>query len=110
MMDMHEMFWSIKKIAKNLEGNICEAHKYARMAHEWKDKCKMQADWYRDMAQSHLNFNAAGKTLYEKRMADLAGMEEAEMHIHGIKMAYDAWMRDVTEETAEVQALLSMYK
>ena len=70
----------------------------------------MQADWYRDMANRHLEFNTAGKALYDKRMADLAAMPEAAEYIHGIKMAYDSWMRDIAEETAEVQALLAMYK
>lgn len=110
MMDMHDTFWSIKKIARNMDGNISEAHKYARMAHEWRDKCRMQADWYRDMAVGHLNFNAPARQLYDKRMADLASMPEAAEYIHGIRMAYDAWMHEIAEDTAEVQALISMYK
>ncbi|MBP3411376.1 MAG: hypothetical protein J6M10_10325 [Clostridia bacterium] len=109
-MDHKELMHEIRRIAKNLAGNVHEAKEYAEKAHRYRDVCKMQADWYRDMAAKHLEFNLSGRQLFDKFMRDLAENPEAAQHLLGIRMAYEDWMRDIDEDTAKVQAMLAMYK
>ena len=105
-----EMMHEIRCTAKNLAGNVREAKKYAEKAHRYRSICKMQADWYRDMANDHLKFNLMGRQIFDKHMRDFAELPEAAQYHHGIHAAYNEWMRDIDEDTAEVQALLAMYK
>ena len=109
-MNHMEVMHEIRRVAKNLAGNVHEAKKYAEKAHRYRNICKMQADWYRDMATDHLKFNINGRQLFDKHMHDFANMPESAQYLHGIHAAYDEWMRDIDEDTAEVQALLAMYK
>lgn len=109
-MNHMELMHEIRNVAKNLNGNVREAKEYAEKAHHYRSICKMQADWYRDMASKHLEFNLSGRQLFEKYMRDLAEDAEAAQFLPGVRTAYDAWMNDLDEDTARVQAMLAMYK
>lgn len=109
-MDHMEIMHEIRRVAKNLAGNVHEAKEYAEKAHRYRNVCKMQADWYKDMAADHLKFNMMGRQVFDKHMRDFTEMPESAQYTHGIRAAYDAWMQDIDEDMAEVQALLAMYK
>ena len=109
-MEHVEILNQIRRIAKNLMGNVQEAERYAEKAHRYRNTCKMQADWYRDMAAKHLEFNLSGRQLYDKFMRDLAENPEAAKYMAGMHAAYDEWLHEIDEQTAKVHALLNMYK
>lgn len=102
MNDVLEIMW----------GNLMEADKYVKMAHELKDECRTFADWCKDMANKHIEFNATGKNVYE-RMKDKLG-EDSEhadaAHHPGILLILDRQMAKLNQHGAEIRAKLDAYK
>lgn len=105
-----ELLYRIKRTAKAIDRNVHEAENHIKKAHELRDTCRMTADWYKEMAQRHLEFNNQGRALYDKQMRDLHEMPDAAEYIPGIKAAYNDWISDINEKTAEVMAMIQMYK
>lgn len=105
-----EMIYYIKKTAKAIEHNVQEAEQHIKKAHEMRETCRMTADWYKEMAQRHLEFNAQGRAIYDRNMRDLIEAQDAAEYVPGIKAAYNDWISDINEKTAEVMAMISMYK
>lgn len=105
-----EMLYYIKKTAQMMDKNLQEAEKHIKKAHEMRDSCRMTADWYKEMAHRHLEFNVQGRALYDRKMRDLADAEGAAEFLPGIKAAYGDWISDINEKTAEVMAMIQMYK
>lgn len=105
-----EQIQRIKRTAKAIDHNVHEAEAHIQKAHELRDSCRMTADWYKEMAHRHLEFNNQGRTLYDKQMRDLAEAIDADTYLPGIKAAYNDWISDINEKTAEVMAMISMYK
>lgn len=105
-----EMIYYIKKTAKAIDHNVQEAEQHIKKAHEMRETCRMTADWYKEMAQRHLEFNAQGRAIYDRKMRDLIEAQDAAEYVPGIKAAYNDWISDINEKTAEVMAMISMYK
>lgn len=105
-----EMIIQIKKTAKAIDHNVQEAERHIKKAHEMRETCRMSADWYKEMAHRHLEFNTQGRALYDRKMRDLMEAEEAAEYLPGIKAAYNDWISDINEKTAEVMAMIQMYK
>ena len=105
-----EIIYHIKKTAKMMDQNVHEAEKHIKKAHEMRDTCRMTADWYKEMAHRHLEFNVQGRALYDRKMRDLIESEDAAEYLPGIKAAYNDWVSDINEKTAEVMAMIQMYK
>ena len=105
-----EMIYYIKKTAKAIDHNVHEAEQHIKKAHEMRETCRMTADWYKEMAQRHLEFNAQGRAIYDRKMRDLIEAQDAAEYVPGIKAAYNDWISDINEKTAEVMAMISMYK
>ena len=107
MMDhMHMVKW----IACVLEGNVREAKKYAMKAHELRNHHRMAADWCRDMAQSHLGFNSAGHTLFERTINEMDSSGEYAAMMPGVRAVYEDRIQDIMQDTAEIKAMIEMYK
>ena len=47
----------IKWTCDVISGNLREARKYIEKAYEMRESCRPVADWCRDMAARHLEFN-----------------------------------------------------
>lgn len=105
-----ELIYDIKKTAKAIDHNVHEARQHIKKAHELREKCRMMADWYKEMAHRHLEFNTQGRAIYDRKMRDLLESQDAAEYIPGIKAAYNDWISDINEETAEVMAMITMYK
>lgn len=105
-----EMIHYIKKTAKAIDHNVHEAEAHIRKAHEMRETCRMTADWYKEMANRHLEFNTQGRAIYDRKMRELVDTEEAAEYIPGIRAAYNDWISDINEKTAEVLVMIQMYK
>ena len=105
-----EIIQGIKRTTKAMSHNVNEAERHIKKAHELRDTCRMSADWDKEMAHRHLEFNSLGRALYDKQMRDLMELPGAEEYIPGIKAAYNDWISDINAETAEVMAMIQMYK
>lgn len=90
-------------------GNVMEASKYAREAHEMKDECRAFADWSRDMAAKHLEFNTAGKAVYDRLKDRLHEGTEPE-HAKGLLMIFERQIHKLNRQHAEIKAMLDAYK
>lgn len=105
-MDMHEMFMNLKDIVKNIHGNVEEAKKYAKMAHEWHEKCRMRFESYKEMAKGHLAFNDSLKRVYDKYMQDVESAGHKEYY-EWMKMVFGEWMHDIEREVGDVHAMIN---
>ena len=90
-------------------GNVMEASKYANEAHDMKDECRAFADWCRDMAMKHLEFNTAGKTVYD-RLKDRLHEDTEHEHAKGLMMVFERQMHKLNRQHAEIKAMLDTYK
>lgn len=91
-------------------GNLMEADKYIREAHMLKDECRTYADWCKDMAAKHIEFNNGGKAVYDRLKERLHEDEEHKMHHAGIAMILDRNMAKLNHQCAEIKAKMSEYK
>lgn len=110
MEHIYGMIHRIEKIEAAIMENVTEARHHIECAHKLRDECRMSADWYRDMAVKHMEFNAKGRDVYEMLMRKLAEEPDAAQLFPGVKMAYGSWMNRINEETARVHAMIGMYK
>ena len=108
-MEMHELMMQIERVESAMMHNVEEARERIEHAHKIKDVCRMEADWYKEMAATHLSFNGPGKTLYDKLMRDMMDHPEAAHYLMGAKPIYERWMYEINKSAAEVQAMISMY-
>lgn len=100
----------IKKLSDEIRCNIREARDKISEAYRLRDKDKIVADWYRDMAIAHLKFNETGHSNVSRII------NEARMEMHdnpltpGMIAVYEEIHSDVIHESAEVQAMIAAYK
>ena len=106
---MH-IYEQIDDILGIMWGNVMEASRYMREAHDLKENCRGFADWCRDMAMKHLEFNTAGKALYERMRERLHEDGEHSIHAKGLMMVFDRQMHKLDRQHAEVKAMLDAYK
>lgn len=100
----------IKWATDVIAGNLREARKYIGKAYELRDECRDAADWCRDMAVKHLEFNVKGHDLCKKLIADYAAKAENSPLAPGMKAAYEAIHAGLVRENAEIQAMVQGYK
>lgn len=93
-----------------IDNNIREAHMYAEKAHKLKDVNKAAADWCAKMAKSHLDFNTDGHTVAERMISDYKASGQKSPLEAGMMEVYNAKHADLIAKTAEVKAMLDMYK
>ena len=91
-------------------GNLMEADKYIKEAHELKDECRTYADWCRDMAAKHIEFNTGGKNVYDRLKERLHEDHEHAEHHKGIVMILDRNMAKMNHLCAEIKAKMVEYK
>lgn len=103
----------IKQLCNEISGNIDEAREKIRMAYELKCECPEAANWYRDMANSHINFNTNGhatiKKVIEAYKASDAYKREPE-YANGMIAAFEAVHNDLIVKSAEVKSLIDGWK
>lgn len=103
-------FERLNEVLDIMWGNVMEAEKYIKEAHEMKSECPSYADWCRDMAVRHLEFNSTGRTVFD-RIRDMVAAEHEHMaHMPGMMRVYDHQTHKLARESAEVRMLIDMYK
>lgn len=103
-------FERMNEVMDIMWGNVMEADKYIKEAHDTKDECRSYADWCREMAMKHLEFNTPGKGVFDRIKDMVATEHEHAPHIHGIMKVFDHQMHRLSRVTAEVKAMIDMYK
>lgn len=105
---MH-IFEQMDDVLEIMWGNAMEADKYMRMACEMKEHCRNFAGWYRDMAAKHMEFNTAGRALFDRLREGLRADEADAAHSEGILMVYERQMAKLNRHCAQVRAMLDAY-
>ena len=100
----------IKCISKAIDHNIREAREKICKAYELKDRDRPYADWLRDMAKAHLDFNVRGHEIVAKKIAEFAASGKASELTPGMKAIYEDMHADMIRDAAEVQAMIAGYK
>ena len=91
-------------------GNLMEADKYIKEAHELRDECRTYADWCRDMAMKHIEFNTAGKGVFDRLKDRMREDTEHAAHHPGIMVILDRQMAKLHHAAAEIKVKMDAYK
>ena len=103
----------IKKIADEMIGNVREAREKITTAYELADTDPQAAQWYREMASSHLAFNANGHSVVSKLISEYKESAHYKEHPEYAAAMQDVWKAehaDIMKQTAEVQTMITMFK
>lgn len=100
----------IKWASDIIGGNLREAEKYIGKAYELRDVNKDAADWCKEMAAKHLDFNAKGHDLVKKLIADYAASGKHSELAPGMQAVYTEIHAEMTRRHAEIMSMISGYK
>ena len=98
----------LKHLLKDIDHNVHEAREKMIKAYRMRDTNKVIADWQRDMAKGHMDYNVRANELAGKMMNDVAISQDK--LAPGLLEAYRDWHGDIMEETAKVNAMIAAYK
>lgn len=91
-------------------GNLMEADKYIGMAHELRDACRAYADWCKEMAAKHIEFNTTGRSVYDRLKERMHEDHEHAEHHKGVVMVLDRNLAKLNQHCAEIKAKMAEYK
>ena len=100
----------IKWASDIINGNLREAEKYIGKAYELRDVNKDAADWCKEMAAKHLDFNTKGHDLVKKLIADYAASGKHSELAPGMQAVYNEIHAYMIKRNAEIMAMISGYK
>lgn len=100
----------LKWVMETMEGNVREARKYALKAYDLRDKHKPAADWCRDMAAMHINFNAAGMANARRLIDDMRAASDHPEYAEGAAAVWMDRLMSLTSANAEAKAMVDSYK
>lgn len=100
----------IKWASDIISGNLREAEKYIGKAYELRDVNKDAADWCKEMAAKHLDFNTKGHDLVKRLIADYAASGKHSELAPGMQAVYNEIHADMIKRNAEIMAMISGYK
>lgn len=105
----------VRCILKVMMHNIAEARDKIHKANEWKERNRGIADWHRQMAAAHLDFNSGAAQMARDGLREMSAAhghdhdEHEYHHIRGKCEAYEEWLEHIAPETAEVRAMIDAY-
>lgn len=100
----------IKWASDIIAGNLREARKYINKAYELREINKDAADWCKEMAAKHLEFNSKGHELSKKLISDQQTSEHKSDLAPGMMAVYNELHADMIRENAEILAMINAYK
>ena len=98
----------IKWASDILKANLHEARKYIDKAYELRDTHQQAAEWCKEMAMKHIEFNAKGHDLVKKLIAE-AETKQSPLG-PGMMVVFNDIHADLIREQAEIAAMISAYK
>ena len=103
-------YTGIKLMLQGMSTNVSEASEKIRMAYGFRKDWKALADWQRDMATAHLQFNTAGMKAAQNCMSSMRADPAHDDLSEGRLQAYDEWLEQITTNMADVQSMITAYK
>lgn len=96
--------------ADEIDMNYHEAFDKIGKAYRWKEDCRSMADWQKDMAVGHAQFNATGCGLVRGLMEHMEHTEEHRAVLPGIRALMHERMAKWAHKHAELKAMIEAYK
>lgn len=100
----------IKWVSDIIAGNIDEAQKYIGKAYELREVNRDAADWCKEMAAKHLDFNGKGHEIAKKLIAEYNASGKHSELAPGMQAVYNEIHADLIRRAAEVQGMIAAYK
>lgn len=100
----------IKHLSDEIRHNIHEAREKISEAYKLKDKDRGVADWYKQMAAAHLDFNSTGHNCVTRLINEARSTEADNPMMPGMLAVYEEIHADIIKESAEVSAMISAFK
>ena len=103
----------IKMLSEDIACNIKEAEDKIETAYALKDKFPSEALWYKDMAQTHLNFNTKAHELVTAQINAYRASQEYKEHpeyADGMMAVWQDRHADLMKQSAKVSAMINTYK
>lgn len=105
-----KIFEHMNDVLDIMWGNLMEADKYIKMAHELREECRAYADWCKEMASKHIEFNVGGRNTYDRLKERIKEDHEHAEHHAGILIILDRNMAKLNNYCAGIKAKLAEYK
>ena len=102
-------YTGVKLMLQGMSTNVSEASEKIRMAFGFRKDWRALADWLREMAVAHLNFNQNGMKAVQSCMNAMRSDPAHDDLSEGRLQAYDEWLDQIVADTADVQAMISSY-
>lgn len=102
-----------RQLSNDINGNIEEARDKIKTAYALKSDCPEAAQWYKEMASAHINFNSNGIQTIKKRMEAFKSSEEYKRnssYADGMIAAWEAMLTDIISRTTETKAMVDGFK
>ena len=103
---MEHVKWAVMAVHHNME----EAREKIMKAYKMRTDNKELADWQRDMAVAHINFNNAGVRLAQEQIERARHDHDGNERHMGMLDVWEGWLHEIVGETAEVKAIIDSYK
>lgn len=103
---MEHVKWAIMTVHENVQ----EAKEKILKAYKMKNECKSLADWERDMAVAHINFNNSGARMAAEHIEKARESHAGDDRAMGMLDVWEQWLHHVAGEMAEVKAMIDSYK
>ena len=100
----------IKHLSDEIRHNIHEAREKIGTAYQLKDKDRGVADWYKQMAIAHLDFNSTGHSCVTRLISEARASERDNPMMPGMIAVYEEIHADIMKESAEVSAMIAAFK
>ena len=100
----------IKKLSEEIKHNIHEAREKIEIAYRLRDTDRAAADWYRQMAAAHIDFNSVGHAAVARLITEARAEHANDPLLPGMIAVYDEMHAEVVKDSAEVSAMIAAYK
>ena len=101
---MDHVKWGVMTVHHNMK----EAKEKILKAYKMREECKELADWERDMAVAHVNFNTGGTMLAQDHIRRVRDQHAGEHRTMGMVDVWESWLHEIMSEMAEIRAMMTV--
>lgn len=102
-----------RRLSNDMSENLSEARDKIKTAYSVKESCPEAGQWYCEMANAHVNFNANGMQVIKRRIEEYKSTDEYKnrpVYADGMLEAWNAVLSGLTARSAEIKAMIDTYK
>ena len=100
----------LMEVADVIDENFHEAFEKMENAFHWREDCRQMADWQKEMATAHANFNVTGCSMVRAMLEQMMHEPEYEHVVTGVKEMLTPMMAKWAKKQASLKAMIDSYK